>query len=195
MGHWLSRMAPAWHKSDHSIAVRQGLAILVYPDGMAHQTSMSAELLDYVRQHSLRDDEILASLRRETADLPAAQAMLVMEEEAQLLAMLIRLTGAEKVLEIGTFTGYSSLCMARALPAGGRLVTCDISEKWPSLGAPYWDRAGVADRIDLRIGDAVDTISELRTESGPDSFDFVFIDADKANYVRYYEDSLDLVRP
>ncbi|MGH3820583.1 MAG: O-methyltransferase, partial [Pseudonocardiaceae bacterium] len=102
---------------------------------------------------------------------------------------------ADRVLEIGTFTGYSTLCMARALPAGGRLVTCDISKKWPAIAAPYWERAGVADRIDVRIGDAHETLTELLAEQGPDSFDFVFIDADKAHYQQYYEDAIRLVKP
>jgi O-methyltransferase len=162
---------------------------------MAHQTDASAELLDYVRQVSLRDDDLLRELREATADLPAGTAMQVMAEEGQLLALLVGLTGAQKVLEIGTFTGYSTLCLARGLPAGGQLVTCDIEDRWPTIGAEYWKRAGVQDRIELRIGAATDTLAELLAERGPGSFDLVFIDADKSNYPRYYQDSLELVRP
>jgi O-methyltransferase len=162
---------------------------------MGDQVDVTGELLDYVRRVSLRDDEILSDLRAETAALPGGRAMQVMPEEAQLLALLVRLIKADRVLEIGTFTGYSTLCMARALPAGGRLVTCDISEKWPAIASLYWERAGVADRIDVRVGDARETLAELLAEQGPDSFDFVFIDADKAHYRQYYEDAVTLVKP
>ncbi|MFE7121016.1 O-methyltransferase, partial [Streptomyces sp. NPDC057654] len=161
---------------------------------MAHQTAATGELLDYVREVSLRDDTVLRELREATAVLPAGRAMQVMAEEGQLLALLAGLTGARSVLEIGTFTGYSTLCLARALPADGRLVTCDIDDRWPAFGADYWRRAGVEPRIDLRIGDANDTLAKLLADDGPGSFDFVFIDADKANYTRYYESSLELVR-
>lgn len=162
---------------------------------MAQQVTATAELLDYIRQVSLRDDPLLAELRAETAGLPAGTAMQVMAEEGQLLALLVQLTGARAVLEIGTFTGYSTLCMARALPAGGELVTCDITDRWAAIGAGYWERAGVADRIALRVGDATETLAKLAAERGPASFDFVFVDADKVNYPRYYEDSLLLLRP
>ncbi|MBV9162309.1 MAG: class I SAM-dependent methyltransferase [Pseudonocardiales bacterium] len=162
---------------------------------MGDQINVTNELLDYVRQVSLRDDEILSDLRAETAALPAGQAMQVMPEEAQLLALLVRLIKADRVLEIGTFTGYSTLCMARALPPEGRLVTCDISAKWPAIAGPYWERAGMADRIEVRVGDASETLAEILAEQGPDSFDFVFIDADKAHYQQYYEDAVTLVKP
>jgi O-methyltransferase len=162
---------------------------------MATQVDASQDLLDYVRQISLRDDEVLAALRAETAQLPGGVAMQVMAEEGQLLALLVSLTGAGKVLEIGTFTGYSTLCMARALPQGGRLITCDITERWAAIGTGYWERAGVRDRIELRVGDATNTLGELLSEYGADSFDLVFIDADKVNYRAYYERSLELVRP
>jgi O-methyltransferase len=162
---------------------------------MGDQVDVTSELLDYVRRVSLRDDEILRDLRAETEALPGGRAMQVMPEEGQLLALLVRLIKADRVLEIGTFTGYSTLCMARALPAGGRLITCDINKKWPAIASPYWKRAGVADRIDVRIGDASATLAELLTEQGPDSFDFVFIDADKAHYQQYYENAITLVKP
>jgi O-methyltransferase len=162
---------------------------------MANQIEAAPELLDYVRSVSLRDDPILRELREETADLPAGTAMQVMAEEGQLLALLVGLTGARTVLEIGTFTGYSTLCMARALPADGRLITCDITDKWPMIAEKYWRRAGVADRILLRVGDATQTLAQLVAEEGPNSVDLVFIDADKANYVAYYERALVLVKP
>jgi len=121
--------------------------------------------------------------------------MQVMAEEGQLLSLLIRLVGARRVLEIGTFTGYSTLCMARALSPDGLVITCDIFDKWPSIATEYWQRAGVADRIDVRIGDATETLAKITAEDGHDSFDFAFIDADKANYVSYYEAAVQLVRP
>jgi O-methyltransferase len=162
---------------------------------MADQLTVTPELLAYVREVSLRDDEILHDLREMTAILPAGPAMQVMAEEGQLLALLISLTGTRTVLEIGTFTGYSTLCMARALPPDGWLVTCDIFDKWPSIAAEYWRRAGVADRIDVRIGDATETLAKIAAERGYDSIDFAFIDADKANYVSYYEAAVRLVKP
>jgi len=162
---------------------------------MASQLSFSPELLSYVREVSLREDDVARDLREMTTSLPMGEAMQVMAEEGQFLGLLIGLTGARNVLEIGTFTGYSTLCMARRLPPGGRVITCDVSDKWPGIAAEYWSKAGVADRIDVRIGDAGETLSELASTHGPDSFDFSFIDADKANYRAYYETSLHLVRP
>lgn len=161
---------------------------------MADQTSMTPDILEYVRSVSLRDDEILAGLRSDTFALPGGEAMQVMAEEGQLLALLVGLTGARSVLEVGTFTGYSTLCMARALPADGELVTCDITDRWAEIGMPYWERAGVRDRIDLRVGDASRTLAELSEKRGEDSFDLVFIDADKQNYPAYYEHAVPLVR-
>lgn len=162
---------------------------------MADQIVATPQIRDYVRSVSLREDPVLAELRTLTAGLPAGSAMQVMAEEGQLLALLVGLTGAKAVLEIGTFTGYSTLCMARALPPDGVVVTCDRDGRWPAIGAEYWQRAGVADRIDVRLGDATRTLAALADEWGVESFDFVFIDADKANYGAYYEAALKLVRP
>lgn len=162
---------------------------------MADQTTLSPALLDYARSVALRDDGLLRELHDLTARLPGGRAMQIMPEEAQFLALLIRLTDARQVLEIGTFTGYSTLCMARALPAGGRIVTCDISDKWPDVGAPFWQRAGVDGLIDLRIGDAARTLEDMREHEGDGVFDLVFIDADKTGYPHYYEQALALVRP
>ena len=192
---------------------------------MADQLAVTPELLGYVRDVSLRDDEILRDLREVTATLPAGRAMQVLAEEGQLLALLVGLgelveqltgigpfscyprgsvteanmvvglTGARTVLEVGTFTGYSTLCMARALPPDGRVVTCDITDKWPMIAAEYWQRAGVADRIEVRIGNATETLGKIAAERWPGGVDLAFIDADKANYVGYYEAVLDLVKP
>jgi O-methyltransferase len=162
---------------------------------MAPQLLSSPELFDYARAVSLREDDVLRELREETAALPGGGAMQVMAEEGQLLALLVGLCGATCVLEIGTFTGYSTLCMARALPPGGRLITCDITARWLVTAQEYWRRAGVVDRIDVRIGPATETLAALVTEQGLETVDLVFIDADKANYVNYYEAALRLVRP
>ncbi|MRH92295.1 SAM-dependent methyltransferase [Nocardia sp. SYP-A9097] len=161
---------------------------------MADQIAVTAQLTDYIRHVSLREDEILRELRAETADLPGGTAMQVLAEEGQLLALLAGLVNAHAILEIGTFTGYSTLCLARALPATGRLITCDITDRWPAIGVPYWGRAGVGDRIELRVGEACATLEQMLADEGPGLFDLVFIDADKANYPRYYELSLELVR-
>jgi O-methyltransferase len=161
---------------------------------MADQTTLTPDLLHYVREVSLREDHILRELREETHHYPMGRAMQVMAEEGQLLALLVGLTGARNVLEIGTFTGYSTLCMARALPTDGRLVTCDITDRWPMVGLPYWKRAGVADRIELRLGPARDTLARLLADGGEGTVDLVFVDADKANYPAYYEDALALLR-
>ncbi|MEU1866293.1 O-methyltransferase [Streptomyces gardneri] len=162
---------------------------------MADQILATPEIREYVRSVSSREDPILAELRAQTAGLPGGAAMQVMAEEGQLLALLVGLTGARSVLEIGTFTGYSTLCMARALPPGGTVVTLDLQGRWPAIGADYWRRAEVDDRIDVRIGDATQTLVALAAERGGESFDLVFIDADKANYGTYYEAALNLVRP
>ncbi|WP_055551087.1 O-methyltransferase, partial [Streptomyces kanamyceticus] len=163
---------------------------------MANQVTMSDALLAYVRKVSLRDDEVLSRLRAETAGLPGGSVLPVQAEEGQLLEFLVLLTGTRQVLEIGTYTGYSTLCLARGLPPGGRVVTCDVTAKWPEVGRPHWERAGVADRIDVRVGDARDVLAGLLDEAGagPGSFDVVFIDADKAGYPAYYEAVLPLVR-
>ncbi|RPK66388.1 putative O-methyltransferase [Streptomyces sp. ADI96-02] len=162
---------------------------------MAQQTSIGPELLRYVREFSLREDEILCELRRSTAELPGGESQQVMAEEGQFLAFLVAATGVRDVLEIGTFTGYSTLCMARALPPQGSLVTCEVSERWTEIAADFWRRARVRERIDVRVGAAVDTLEELLAEGRLGSFGLVFIDADKANYPRYYELALRLVRP
>jgi O-methyltransferase len=162
---------------------------------MAGQVNVTPVLLRYVREVSLREDEILRELRVATAELPAGSAMQVMPEQGQLLILLVGLTGATAVLEIGAFTGYSTLCLARAVPTDGRVVTCEINKKWTNIAHEYWQRAGVADRIDLHIGDAGQTLERLAENPGPNSFDFVFIDADKVNYRTYFEASLTLLRP
>ena len=133
-------------------------------------------------------------LRAETAGLPGAR-MQIGPDQGALLALLISLMGARKALEIGTFTGYSALAAARALPADGKLITCDVSEEWTRIARRYWAEAGLADRIDLRLGPAADTLAALLREGAADSFDFAFIDADKESNDAYYEACLRLLRP
>lgn len=157
-------------------------------------TPVTKELGDYIRSVSLRDSDLLARLRKETATLPD-HMMQLMAEEAQFLAFLARLIGAKKTLEVGVFTGYSSLCVAMALPLDGRIVACDVSEEWTSIARRYWKEAGVDKKIDLRIRPAVETLKQLVADGQRGTFDMAFIDADKQNYQNYYELALELLRP
>jgi len=150
-------------------------------------------LLDYMRSVSLREHEVLRRLREETQRDPDA-IMQITPEQGQFMALLVRLMRARKTLEIGTYTGYSALSVALALPADGRVVACDVSETWTNVGKRYWQEAGVADRIDLRLGPALDTLRELQADGHNESFDFAFIDADKSSYLKYYEAVLPLLR-
>ncbi|WP_019589270.1 MULTISPECIES: O-methyltransferase [unclassified Thioalkalivibrio] len=153
------------------------------------------ELHPYLLDASLRESPLLAELRAETAALPEAR-MQIAPEQGQFMALLARLTGARRYLEIGTFTGYSSLVIAEALPADGRIVTCDLSREWTDIAGRYWRRAGVEDRIDLRLGPAADTLQALCEEDpAVEPFDLAFIDADKTGYREYYEHCLALLAP
>ena len=151
-------------------------------------------LYAYLLTHSGQEPEILKALRQETAQHPMAQ-MQIAPEQGQLMALLIQLMGAKKALEVGVFTGYSALRVALALPPDGRLVACDISEDYTAIARRYWQQAGVADKIDLRLAPATETLAQLMAEGQQNSFDFAFIDADKSNYPTYYEQVLQLVRP
>ena len=152
------------------------------------------EIERYVREQTLREAEALVRLRRETAALPEGRMVLAPEVGA-LLALLIRLTGARRVLELGTFTGYSALAMALALPDGGRLLCCDVSEEWTAIARHHWQAAGVAERIELRLAPALQTLAALLKEGRGGSFDLAFVDADKASYPDYFEACLALLRP
>lgn len=151
-------------------------------------------LYDYLLSVSLREPDLFARLRQETEAMPEAM-MQISPEQGQFMQMLVKLIGARNTLEIGTFTGYSALAVASVLPEDGKLVACDISESFTSVGRPYWEEAGVAGKIDLRIGPAVDSLDALLAEGLEANFDFTFIDADKTNYANYYERCLRLVRP
>jgi caffeoyl-CoA O-methyltransferase len=142
----------------------------------------------YIAQHSVREPRVLRELRAATAKLPMA-GMQIGADQGQFMAILVRMLGAKRCLEIGTFTGYSALAVALALPKDGRIVCCDVSEEWTAIGRRFWKKAGVEKKIDLRIAPALETLKKLK---GP--FDFAFIDADKENYLAYYERCLKLLR-
>jgi caffeoyl-CoA O-methyltransferase len=150
-------------------------------------------LYQYLLDNSLREPEILARLRQETAKHPMS-GMQISPEQGQFMALLVRLLGAKKALEVGVFTGYSSLVVALALPPEGKVIACDVSEEYTTIGRRFWQEAGVADKIDLRIGPAVETLDRLLAQGEAGTFDFAFIDADKSNYDAYYERALQLVR-
>jgi predicted O-methyltransferase YrrM len=147
----------------------------------------------YLLSVGVREPDVLRRLREETAALPNA-GMQIAPEEGATLAMLVRLMGARRVLEVGTFTGYSSTAMALALPADGRIVCCDVSVEWTDIARRAWAAAGVADRVELHLAPAIDTLNGLLAAGGAATFDLAFIDADKGSYAAYYEAALRLVR-
>ncbi|MEU4235848.1 class I SAM-dependent methyltransferase [Actinoplanes sp. NPDC026619] len=151
------------------------------------------DISNYVQAHCTPADDVLSDLAAETTALfPDAAGMQVSADEGRLLTMLVQLTGAAFAVEVGVFTGYSALCIARGLPAGGRLLACDVSEEWTGLARKYWARAGVEDRIDLRIAPAIETLRALPADP---VVDFAFVDADKTGYPDYYEELVPRLRP
>jgi len=152
------------------------------------------DLLKYIEQVTLREPEILRRLREETSRHPYA-SMQISAEEGQFMALLIHLLSARRTLEIGVFTGYSSLAVALALPDDGRIIACDISDECTSIARRYWREARVERKIDLRVGPALKTLDDLIAQGQGGRFDFAFIDADKGNYANYYERALVLLRP
>jgi predicted O-methyltransferase YrrM len=149
---------------------------------------------DYLMKNSLREPDVLRRLREETdANNPHAE-MAVSPIQGQFMMLLVKLIGAVKTLEVGVFTGYSSLCTALALPSHGRVVACDVNEEWTSVARRYWAEAGVSDKITLRLAPAVETLDALLEDGQAGTFDFAFIDADKRNYDKYYERALKLMR-
>ena len=161
---------------------------------MAGDLSIPQPILEYLHSNSIREPEVLRRLREETARHPRAN-MQIPPEHGQFMALLVELLGARKTIEIGVFTGYSSLWVALALPPEGRIVACDISEEFTSVARRYWKEAGIDHKIDLRLQPAVKTLRELLGGRQQGQFDFAFIDADKPNYERYYEHCLELLRP
>ena len=150
-------------------------------------------LYEYLLSVSLREPDVLCRLREETAKMPQHN-MQISPEQGQFIVLLVELTGARKCLEVGTFTGYSTLSVALALPEDGQIIACDISEEFTSRAKPYWQKAGVAGKIDLRLGPALETLDALIADGESGAFDFAFIDADKVNYQGYFQRALDLIR-
>jgi predicted O-methyltransferase YrrM len=161
---------------------------------MSNQTlGLSPQLYNYFQSISLREPEVLTQLRQETAHQPLSN-MQIAPEQGQFMAFLIKLIGAKKTLEVGVFTGYSSLVVALALPENGEIIACDVDEEYTQIARTYWEKAGVSHKIKLHLAPAVLTLENLLTKGEENSFDFAFIDADKSNYDTYYEQALKLVR-
>ena len=162
---------------------------------MANQSiGVNGALYDYLLSHGLREPDILQQLRAAT-EKEALSVMRSAPEQGQFMALLIRLMGAKRILEIGTYTGYATLWMALALPDDGKIISCDVSEQWTAVGRRFWATAGVEHKIDLRLQPALGTLQTLLDEGAQKSFDFAFIDADKVNYQPYFEACLQLIRP
>jgi predicted O-methyltransferase YrrM len=155
---------------------------------------ISDELHEYVIRHGVREPAIFRRLREETAGLPQA-TMQIAPDQGAFLAMLVGLIEAKRCIELGTFTGYSSLAVALAMPPEGRIVCCDVSDEWTSIARRYWAEAGVSDRVDLRLGPALATLDELIAGGAAGTFDFAFIDARKSEYPDYHERIVQLLRP
>ena len=154
---------------------------------------LSEALHEYVVAHSTQPDEVLRDLADETLRRFSEDAgMQIGPEQGRFMTLLAELTGARKAVEVGTFTGYSSICVARGLADGGKLLCCDVSEEWTSVARKYWQRAGLTDTIELRLGPAAQTLAAL---PGDTTFDFAFIDADKPGYVRYWDLIVPMIRP
>ncbi len=162
---------------------------------MSNRTlSIDDQLYDYILSVSVDESELLSQLRAETANIEFSE-MQISPEQGQFMSLLVKLLGATRAIEIGTFTGYSSICIAGALAQDGTLVCCDASAEWTRIAQKYWALAGLEARIDFRLQDALVTLRQLLDAGEAGQYDFVFIDADKQNYQQYYELSLELVRP
>ena len=153
---------------------------------------LSSELHDYMMAHGTAPDKIQRELMEATQKLGGISVMQIAPEQGAFMTMLARLIGAKRAIEVGTFTGYSALCIARGLPDDGELICCDISEEWTAIGIPFWEKAGVRDRIDLRIAPGVETLRSIKEDG---AFDLAFIDADKPQYEAYVEELIRLIRP
>lgn len=161
---------------------------------MGTRSLLPDDIERYVGDTIAKETPVQKRLRAETARLPMAM-MQIGPDQGALLALLVRLIGAKRTIEVGTFTGYSALAVAQALPTDGKVIACDVSEEWTAIARRYWREAGLADRIELRLGPAAATLKALLAAGGAGSFDFAFIDADKSGYDTYYELCLQLIRP
>lgn len=160
---------------------------------MSKQIEVMGPLIDYLISVSLREEPLLRELREETAR-SGRQGMQIAPHQGQFMRLLAELLGVKRGIEVGTFTGYSALCTAMAMPADGRLVCCDISEEWTKIARRYWQKAGVAERIDLRLAPAAETLDALIAAGESGTYDWLFIDADKTSYEVYYDKGLQLLR-
>lgn len=155
---------------------------------------LTDQLYTYLLEFGLRESDDARALREKTLEMGGPAGMQISPEQGQFMGFLARLIGAERAIEIGTFTGYSALCVAQAMGPHGRLIACDVSEEWTAIGRQAWRNAGVEDRIDLRIAPGLETLDKLIAGGAIATFDLAFIDADKPNYIHYYERLLQLVR-
>ena len=160
----------------------------------SYTTELTDALHDYLLRFGTRESATAKALRKETRAATEWHPMQISPAQGAFMAFLVRLLGIKRALEVGTFTGYSALVVAEAMPAEGRLIACDVSEEWTAIGRPFWERAGVAEKIDLRLAPATETLDGLLAAGDAGGFDFAFIDADKANYDAYYERCLKLLR-
>jgi predicted O-methyltransferase YrrM len=156
-------------------------------------TEVTDAVWQYLLEVTVREPDVLARLRAETARLPSS-GMQISPEQGRFMALLVELIGARRCIEVGVFTGYSSLVVALALPADGRLVACDVSDEWTRIARRYWEEAGVSDKIELKLAPGAQTLQALLADGQAGSFDFAFVDADKEGYSVYYEQCLSLVR-
>jgi predicted O-methyltransferase YrrM len=162
---------------------------------MSNRTlDLTDEVYQYLLNHSLREHELLAELRRETSQLEMG-IMQISPEQGQFMSLLVKMLGVRRAIEVGVFTGYSSLSVAMAMPENGELVVCDTNEEWTSIARRYWERAGLSHKITLNLAPALTTLKNLLADGQAGQFDFAFIDADKTNYINYYEACLKLIRP
>src|SRR5262245_31936986 len=156
--------------------------------------ALSERVREYVQKVGVTETAVMRQLRAVTRKLPMG-GMQISPEQGQFMGLLVRMLGARRCLEVGTFTGYSALAVAGALPKDGTIVCCDVSVEWTDIARKFWGKAGLASKIELRLGPAVETLDKLIDTGAAGSFDFAFIDADKSNYDKYYERALTLLRP